>query len=335
MAVANSTVAAMCRPQTSTVFDENGQVNRAISDHNIDIYCRTITHAAAEYGARLITFPQFGLTGYTPLDSPAWADASMTFPGPDISQIAEAAKTANAYVVVEVAEQHPAFPGRFFRSAAVLTPSGEIGLVYRKNYSMSTRTSPVDVQDRFVETFGPDAFFPVLETEIGNIGVIIGAEAHWPEATRALALKGAEIIINPIAASPFIDYLKRPGAQEVRKVRAFENMVYFGVPNIEGDGPDSVAYDYDGGSIGTAVEGDTILLADFNIEALRRARSAPTANFLAQIQPSIHEPIADLPLWPRNSFPLQGPADFEALAAVEREAWQRLQALGRGKAPQA
>jgi predicted amidohydrolase len=334
MALANSTMAAMCRPQTSPVFGPDGQVNRAILDHNIDIYCKMIAHAATEYGARLISFPQFGLTGYTPLDSPAWADASVTFPGPDIGKIADAAKAAHAYVVVEVAEQHPAFPGRFFRSAAVLTPAGAVGLVYRKNYSMSTRTSPVDVQDRFVETFGSDAFFPVLETEIGNIGVIIGAEAHWPEATRALALKGAEIIINPIAASPFIDYLKRPGAQEVRRVRAFENVTYFGVPNIEGDGPDSMAYDYDGGSIGTAVENGTILLADFDIEALRRARSAPTANFLAQIQPSIHEPITDLPLWPRNSFPLQGPADFEALASVERQAWQRLQALGRGKAPQ-
>lgn len=327
-------VMAMCRPRTQCVFDADGMTQRAILDANIDHYCELIARASSEHGARIIAFPQFALTGYTPLGGPGWEEASITFPGPEADRLAAAARAANAYVVIQASERHDAFPGRYFLSAAVLTPEGEVGIVYRKNYAMSLRTSPIDVYDRFVETFGPDAFFPVLETPLGTIGLTIGAEVHWPETVRALALKGAEIVINPIAATPLIDYLKRPGADVVRGVRAFENVLYVGVPNIEGEGPQSAAYDFNGGAIGQ-VAGDNgiFVLAEIDIEALRRARSAPVANLLVQIQPSIHEAIDDLPLWPRNAFPDAAPAGIAELVETERAAWLRLQALGRGKAP--
>ena len=326
-------VMAMCRPQTRTVFDAEGRVQREVLDANVDHYCEVIARAAAEHQARIIAFPQFALTGYTPLGGPGWAEASVTFPGPEMDRIAEAAKAANAYVIVQVSERHDAFPGRYFLSAAVLTPEGEVGIVYRKNYAMSLRTSPIDVYDRFIETFGNDAFFPVLDTPLGTIGLAIGAEVHWPEAIRALALKGAEIVINPIAAAPLIDYLKRPGAQVVRGVRAFENTVYLGMANIAGEGPRSEIYDYDGGVIGAQVDDGMFTLAQIDIEALRRARTSPAANFLAQLQPAIHEPVDELPLWPRNAFPDAPPSGAEQLIATERDAWARLQALGRGKAP--
>lgn len=327
-------VMAMCRPETRSVFDADGVTQRAILDANIDHYCDLIARASSEHGARIIAFPQFALTGYTPLGGPGWEEASITFPGPEADRLARAARAANAYVVVQASEKHEAFPGRYFLSAAVLTPEGEVGIVYRKNYAMSLRTSPIDVYDRFVETFGPDAFFPVLETPLGNIGMVIGAEVHWPEAVRALALKGAEIVINPIAATPLIDYLKRPGAETVRGVRAFENIVYLGVPNIAGDGPKSAAYDFNGGAIAHEAGADGLFtLAEIDIEALRRARSAPVANLLVQIQPSIHEPVDHLPLWPRDTFPDAAPAGIADLIEVERTAWQQMQALGRGKAP--
>lgn len=325
-------IMAMCRPRMNTAFDEAGSVRREVLDANIDHFCELIAQAASTHHARIVAFPQFALTGYTPLGGPGWAEASLTVPGPEIERIASAARAAQAYVVVQLAERHAAFPGRYFLSAAILTPQGEVGIVHRKNYAMSLRTSPIDVYDRFIETFGADAFFPVLDTPLGAIGLAIGAEVHWPEPVRALALKGAEIVINPVAAAPLIDYLKRPGAEAVRGVRAFENVAYLGMANISAEGsPPSAIYDYNGAPVGRETDDGLFTLAEVDIEALRKARSAPAANFLAQIQPAIHEPLDALPLWPRNAFADSPPSDAGALIQLEADTWARLQELGRGR----
>ena len=59
---------------------------------------------------------------------------------------------------------------------------------------------PHDVYDRWVELFGDgiDAFYPVLHTDdIGNIGTICCSDGEYPEAVRALAFNGAEVVYRP------------------------------------------------------------------------------------------------------------------------------------------
>ncbi|GAM05254.1 MAG: nitrilase-related carbon-nitrogen hydrolase [Pseudomonadota bacterium] len=323
---------ALCRPATGSVFGADGMPLDGALDANIAIACDAIARAAGEHGARLVVFAQFAMTGYTPLGPEAWLGAAVTFPGPEMERLGEAARKAGVYAAVQIAEKHAAFPGRYFFSVAVLTPEGEIGLAYRKNYSLSLRTSPVDVYDRFVETFGHAAFLPVLDTPIGGLGVSIGAEPHWPEPIRAMALKGAEVILNPVAAMQGIDYLNRPGAELCRPVRAFENAVYFGMANIaQGELP-SQAWDYEGRPIGAAVS-EEFHLSTIDIEALRRARSQPAGNLLAGMLPQIEEDRSALTLWPSNAFGDAPPAGFAAMIAVETQVRERLQALGRDHAP--
>ncbi|MBH0114108.1 hypothetical protein I5E68_14280 [Novosphingobium sp. YJ-S2-02] len=329
---------ALCRPPTMSVFDQTGWPRREVLDANIAIMADHVRQAAEEHGARLVVFPQFALTGYSPLGPEAWAGACVRFPGPEMERLGEAARKAGAYVAVQVAEAHDAFPGRYFLSTAILTPDGGIGLAYRKNYSLSVRTSPVDVFDRFVETFGHDAFLPVLDTELGCLGVTIGAEPHWPEPIRAMALKGAEVILNPIAALQGIDYLERPGADIVRPVRAFENVAYFATSNIAGGAVASQAWDYEGRAIGESARSSqdsaghpVFTLARIDIAALRAARMRPAGNLLVNIQPQIQEDPRALPLWPSNTFPEAQPEGFDALIEMEQRVWRGLVARGRGK----
>ncbi|MFD2137914.1 nitrilase-related carbon-nitrogen hydrolase [Novosphingobium resinovorum] len=164
----------------------------------------------------------------------AWHDAAFALPGREIERIAEASRRTGAWIAVQVPERHDAFPGRHFLSCVIVGPDDGIALVHRKGYSLSLRTSPIDVYERFVEVFGKDAFHPVIDTPIGRLGAVIGAELHWPEVCRSLALKGTQVVLNPIAAAPHLDYLQRPGALHVRSVRAFENMVYLATANIAG-----------------------------------------------------------------------------------------------------
>lgn len=339
-------VMAMCQPTTQTIFGEGGALRPEVLDANVEHYCDLIARAARDHDAKLIAFPQFGLCGYAPgLTLDNWVDASLTFPGPHLDRIGQAAKAAGAHVVVQATERHDAFPGRYFISACLIKPDGSLGLVYRKHYAISTRTSPVHVLDAFVAEFGQGGLFPVADTPLGRIGVVIGAEVHWPEGVRSLALNGAEIIINPVAASPVIDYMGRAGAALTRPVRAFENMVYLGMPNMgvtvaagaaateARKGPCSQIWDYDGELIATAPnETDAFALATIDIEALRRARAKPTANFLAQLQP-IHDDPGLPDLWPANTFAAARVEQYGELTAVEAAAWRRMQDAGRAVGP--
>lgn len=320
-------VLATCCPSTQVVFDGSGNLQRDVLKANVEEHCALIERAAATHDARLIAFPQFGLTGFAMVSNDQWVAASLDFSGPELARIGEAAKAAGAYVVIQAAERHAAFPGRYFLSAAIITPQGDVGLAYRKHYTLSLRTSPIDVYDAFLREFGRDALFPVLETPIGRIGLTIGAEVHWPEVTRSLALNGAEIIVNPVAGVTTLDYMNRAGAKAARATRAFENIAYLAMANMamSPETPASEIYDYYGASIGSSAdEDDLFTLATIDIGALRAARSAPGYNLIAQLQPDIHDDSRARSLWPKNTFPDGAVENFEALLETEARVWQQL-----------
>jgi predicted amidohydrolase len=47
-----------------------------------------------------------------------------------------------------------------------------------------------------IEKYGRtlDAFWPVVDTEIGRLGIMMANEGSYPENARALALNGAEVV---------------------------------------------------------------------------------------------------------------------------------------------
>ncbi len=85
--------------------------------------------------------------------------------------------------------------GKYFNSAAVLD-SGTLVGTYRKQHLPDL---PL-YKEQFYFTPG-DTGLPVFETSRGKIGVQICWDNLFPEGTRILALKGAEIVFSPTAAS--------------------------------------------------------------------------------------------------------------------------------------
>ncbi|PNU03404.1 nitrilase-related carbon-nitrogen hydrolase [Novosphingobium guangzhouense] len=321
-------VIAACATTPQCVFS-NGTIVRDAIDSNIAQCIAATERSVGDHGAKLVVFPQFGLTGYAMVSSDAWHDAAFDLSGKEIDAIAAVAQRTGTWIAVQVPERHTAFPGRYFLSCVIVGPDDGVILAHRKGYSLSLRTSPTDVHDRFVDAFGPEAFHPVVSTRIGRLGATIGAELHWPEVCRSLALKGAEVIVNPIAAAPHIDYLQRPGALHARSVRAFENMVYLASANIGGhpDAPASTAYDFKGTMVAEAAAGapDT-MLATADIAALRKWREEPSANFLAQLQPRTTVLASTDHHWPNNGWAQVPAAGFEELVTAEATAWADLTA---------
>ena len=132
--------------------------------------------------------------------------------------------SGNAY------ETDKAFPGLYFQASFVIDPSGAIVLRYRRLVSMFAPT-PHDVWDRYLDLYGLDGVFPVADTSIGRLGAIASEEILYPEIARALALRGAEVLLHSTSevGSPALtpkDIAKR--------ARAIENLAYVVSANSAG-----------------------------------------------------------------------------------------------------
>lgn len=297
---------------------------------NLNAAVNHVKRAKAEFGADLVALPEFFLTGYTlGVDIDGWIKASIKIPGPETAVLSEIAIKEGVYIAATAYEVDDQFPGRFFNTAFVIAPNGDLILRYRKLYAMTTKTRPIDILDEFLDKFGPESLFPVVDTPIGRIGALIARDAHWPEVARCLALKGAEILYNPNAAGVEPD----DGGRFVRQSRAYENHCYLISPNIGPfviDGEDQETggrapceiINYQGQIMAREEQSTELMVtAELDIESLRRFRSeAPgKGNFLAQLQPQIHIPVYNsADLFPSNAWrdtPMQSGDENKSLEA--------------------
>ena len=162
------------------------------------------------------------------------------------------------------------WPDRYFNTGILVSPSGDIVLKYRKhngpNNLNTDYTSPADIYSEFVDRFGIDAMFPVVDTPIGRIGMFICGDVQYPEMSRALALKGAEILVYPTA-----DIYRRAqeGWEAMRRARAIENGVYLLSCSVGGfQGTDRPIDGWRGRSQVYGPDGATLVIADGAGEAV-------------------------------------------------------------------
>ncbi len=183
-------------------------------------------------------------------------------------------------------------PDRFFNTLFVISPQGEIVHRAAKNHLWCRERSctPHDIYDRWVELFGDgiEAFYPVLRTDdIGNLGTICCSDGEYPEAVRALAFGGAEVVYRPSEAVPMTQ-AGEPGGTWLLQNRAHAhfNSLYVVAPNVgpvyvhpqmehpyDIGGGNSHIVDYQGAVIGHTVSGANSFVAGIvDIEALRQFR---------------------------------------------------------------
>lgn len=338
----------VCQPALKPVFKGAGPFQIDRRWENVAKVADMTRAAAKEFGSKLVVFPEFCVQGYA-LDRSVgdWEEAGITLPGPETAELGKAAREAKAYLAGAVFEKIPDFPGRYFMSGFMLDPAGELVLVYRKLYALTSKTRPIDIYDAYVAKFGKAALMPVLDTPLGKIGCAVAGDVNWPEVTRGLALKGAELVFNPTGAGKVPGYYGG-GEDIVRRARAFENVMYLAMANfgpfIDGDpgrvGPGRVPseiIDFKGNFIAVAQsEGECMTTARIDMEALRKWRAEPRNNFLAQLQPQIHaEAYAAALGCPKNGFAEKGAKDQADNEAIIRANWDRMVKSGvfNGESP--
>jgi predicted amidohydrolase len=328
--------ATVCQPVIKCAFEADGAFLPQVARENLETCCGLIEAAWTETRSKLFVLPQFCLQGYLGTQTRRnWIAHAVRLDGPEVKALGDLARKTNAYISGAAHEVCPTFPDRYFNTGFIIAPDGEVALAYRKHYALTPKSRPGDVFDAYVAAFGSDSLFPVLDTPLGKLGMAVAGDVCWPEMTRCLALKGAEIILNP-NASPAYDYLDRPGGEWVRPVRAFENLTFLLTANHAGDGnySPSTVFDYTGAAIAVAERGfNKYVTAMIDIEALRRFRAKPAANFIAQFQPHLHAGVyQSARLWPAHPRP--APVETTAdILAIEKETWDRMTASGIFRGP--
>ncbi len=179
--------------------------------------CLARLEEAAAAGAELLVLPECAIPGYV-FDS---AEEALPFaeeiPGPASEALERACRKLGMHVVCGLLERD----GDVLHNAAVtIGPDGLIG-TYRKTHL------PFLGIDRFVV---PGDELPVYDTPLGRIGVEICYDLRFPEVTRTLALKGADIIAHPTN----FPVAARIQTELITVARAAENRVYLLTANRVG-----------------------------------------------------------------------------------------------------
>ena len=236
---------------------------------------------------RLVVLPEYFLSGFPMGESVAeWAARACLQPdGEEYRLLGDVARDNNVWLSGNAYEIDDSFPDLFFQASFIIDPAGECRLRYRRLISMYSPT-PHDVLDRYLEIYGEESLFPVVDTELGRLACVASEEILFPEICRALALNGAEVICH---SSSEMGSPRATPKNTAKRARAFENLVCIVSANSGGisgirfpaqstDGHSQVV-DFRGRVLAEAGPGDSMCaFAQIDIEALRRARRKPSMN---------------------------------------------------------
>lgn len=152
-----------------------------------------LVHQAADQGANIILLQELFETPYFCIEQhPDNFGLAKPFDNnPLINHFAAIAKARQVVLPISYFEQDN---NRFFNSLAVIDADGQVLGNYRKSHI----PDGPGYQEKYYFTPG-DTGFKVWHTQFGCIGVGICWDQWFPEAARAMALAGAELLFYPTA----------------------------------------------------------------------------------------------------------------------------------------
>ena len=150
---------------------------------------------AAKQGASLVAFAELAFDRFHPRCRCVRSrlDLAEPIPGPTTERFAALARELGVVIVLNLYEREGS---RAFDASPVIDADGRLLGVTR----MLHITDYEGFHERDYYEPG-DRGLPVHETAAGRIGVAICYDRHFPEAMRALALAGAELVVVPQAGT--------------------------------------------------------------------------------------------------------------------------------------
>ncbi|MFC0878517.1 carbon-nitrogen hydrolase [Saccharicrinis sp. FJH2] len=168
------------------------QSNTVSVEHNKLKLAENI-RTAAKLGAQLVVLQELHNSLYfCQTEDTEIFNLAEPIPGPSTAFYSDLAKENNIVLVTSLFERRTA--GIYHNTAVVFDIDGSMAGKYRK---MHIPDDPA-YYEKFYFTPGDLGFEPI-NTSLGRLGVLVCWDQWYPEAARAMALKGAEILIYPTA----------------------------------------------------------------------------------------------------------------------------------------
>lgn len=190
---------------------------------------------AAKQGVEILTFCELFMSPFFPNRLVENNDHFFTRRDSEIlAQIRSVAKELGVALVLPFGEHSDT---GMYNSAMICDRKGNVVGVYRKThipaYFPNEKAGGTGSFEKFYFTPGND--LPVFDVDGVNIGVQICNDRLYPEPSRVLAMRGAEIIFMPIAYSVYSDPEHRNAMWPLAmRGRALENGVYVVAANKVG-----------------------------------------------------------------------------------------------------
>ncbi len=152
-----------------------------------------MVEGAASRGVELLVLPELWSCGYDPatLARDARRDAEPR-DGPRARRLAETARRHGLYLAGSVPELGE--DAALYDTALVFDPHGRLAAWHRKAH-LSRRALEHTV-------FAPgDQLTTFDDPALGRVGLVVGSDGDFPEVARALALRGARLVLAPCASA--------------------------------------------------------------------------------------------------------------------------------------
>lgn len=168
------------------------QSDQGTTEANLDD-CEAAIRAAAIREAQLVLLQELHNTAYfCQIEDPALFDLAEPIPGPTTERLSALARELGLVIVGSLFERRA--PGLYHNTAVVLDADGSLAGIYRK---MHIPDDP-GYYEKYYFTPGDLGFNPV-DTAVGRLGVLVCWDQWFPEAARAMALAGAQLLLYPTA----------------------------------------------------------------------------------------------------------------------------------------
>jgi predicted amidohydrolase len=229
-----------------------------------------------------IVLPELFNTGYLFRNDEELASLAERIPGGyTVTEMKKIAKRKRLNLVFGMAQK---FKRKYYNSAIYVSSKGKVE-VYQK----------IHLFEREKLFFTRGKSLKVISTGEAKLGMMICFDWIFPEVSRSLTLKGAQVLCHP-------SNLVLPYAQDAMKTRCIENRIFAVTANRIGtERRGTVTLTFTGGSQVVGPTGEVIVSAgdrseslkvvDINVEEAKNKNVTPANNILDDRVPSIYRAI--------------------------------------------
>jgi len=262
-------------------------------DEAVEKHVGLIAKAAAD-GAQITCLQEiFHGPYFCAQQDPKWYATAEPEDGPIVTRMRELARQHQMALVVPWFEE--AQTGVYYNSAAVIEKDGTLLGKYRKTHI--PQVGPCFFEKYY---FKPGNLgYPVFDTSVGKVGLIICYDRHFPEVARQVGLKGAELVFNPSAT---VESLSRYLWELEQPAHAVANGYWIAAINRVGvEAPvnpnrfygSSYFCDPRGQIVAKASDSeDEVLVCDLDLDKIREVRN--TWQFMRDRRPETYHELTEL-----------------------------------------